>query len=263
MLDGEAIGPGQVVRGPIGVAEVRREVRALPGSGGVLAEAVDPVDRVALEVVDAHSAALVRVGHRASVLESPLPGGGDRAVHAPGSRRGRRHDAGIVPIEARGDLHHQGRVDAPAPVVVVGEPLFTGDHALRRRRVPAGVDVRTVQRAVTSGDGDVHQRAVVRVDRPGPQLGRGRWIRQGRRPGRRDQPGCAQPAGEQIVAAAVVRGGGDRGWHDERRQLVHVRSGVAGRDQQAEREEALRQVDLRNRCLHRRKRRNGGQCKQT
>jgi hypothetical protein len=73
-----------------------------------------------------------------------------------------------------GDLHHERHVLAPGAVVRIGDVLLAGDLAFARGDDAVGVHVRSVERAVAAVRGDVHERAVVVVDRDPAKLRRGR-----------------------------------------------------------------------------------------
>ena len=250
MLDGEPVRARRVERSPLGVGQRGGEVGSGAGVGGGVTDAVDLIDGVVPQVMDAHPAALVGVGDGAAVLEAPVSRCGDAAVYPARSRRRAGHDARFVLIEARGHLHHHGDVDATGAVVVVGKPFFTGDPARVERGIPVHVDVRAVQGGVAAVEDGIHERAVVHVDRSSPQL-RCRGIRRidesrRRRSGRADrrrlpQARHAQAAGQQIVAAAVVRRGDDRPRDHKGRQRILVGAGSARRHGQEQQEGALRQ----------------------
>jgi len=223
MLDGEPIRGRGVERCSICVAQVRGEVRSRAGVRRVISRAVHEIDGIVLHIVDPHPAALVRVCDRAPVLEAPLPRGRDGAVDASRARGRCGHDAWIVRIERVRNLHHHGDVDAPAAVVVVRQPFLAGDLARVEGGRSVHVDVRAVQGAVAAIERRIHEGAVVGVDRAFPQLccGRVRRVRESGR-GRRcisgqlsAQARRTQAAGQQIVAAAVVRRGHDRPGRDE------------------------------------------------
>ena len=223
VLDGEAIRARGVERCTIRVAQVRGEVRFRPRVGTDVAGAVHEIDGIVLQVVNAHPAALVRIRHRAPMLEAPLPCCGDGAVDATRTRGRRGHDAWIVRIERVRNLHHHGDVDAPCAVVVVCQRLLARDLAGVQGRRSIRVDVRAIQRAISAVDRGIHERSVVRVDRTRPQFRRSRICRireSGRR--RAGEAGRAEAAGQQVVAAAIVHGSDDGTARDERRQSVAV-----------------------------------------
>src|SRR5207244_5902736 len=136
-------------------------------------------------------------------------------------------DARVRLVEVGRDLDHHGDVLGAGTVVVVGEPLVAGDHSLPQRVVAAGVDVGTVEHAVTTAGGDIHQRAVVPVDRQRTEHRCG-WrggVGETRHRGRAEA-GLAEAAGEEIVGASVV-GVLDDGARHEGGQRVVVGGGVA------------------------------------
>ena len=97
VLESEPVGSGRVERSKLAGAEPRSKDRKVSRRRRRCDDARDQVDRVVLQIVRACARALVRVGDRAAVLESPFARGGDRAVDAARARRRRSHDARAAP----------------------------------------------------------------------------------------------------------------------------------------------------------------------
>src|SRR5207253_4323490 len=157
-----------------------------------------------------------------------------RAVAAAWAAGGRADDAWILGIDRSGNLRHQSHVLRAGTVVGVGDVLGARDLAVGGGHVAIDVDVRPVERAVTSVRIDIDQGAVVVVDRKPPQLGR-RWIRRiGDRGRDALQAGLAQARRQKVVGDAVVGCLADRAG-DEGRLEVRCRIAAAchraGRDQ--------------------------------
>ena len=147
------------------------------------------------EIVDAHPGALVGVGDRAAVLQSPLSGGADGAVDTARARRRGRDDAGAILLERRRNLHHHRDVELARAIVGVGEVLGARDLAFAQG-VGAGRCRCSGQRASRSRPSrvDVDERAVVVVDREPAQFRgrRGRRVGDGQAPRRGDRT-CRGP----------------------------------------------------------------------
>src|SRR5262249_57096319 len=80
MLEGEAVRCRSVEGAALGIADISREVRVLRRRR-VGALAADLVYGIVLQVVRARAGALVGIGNGTAVLEAPLAGGGDGALH--------------------------------------------------------------------------------------------------------------------------------------------------------------------------------------
>ena len=240
VLHGEAVGERRVERGAIRVAQVGGEVRSGPGSRRVGASPVHQVHGIPGHVVHAHSASLVRVRHRAAVLESPFACRGDRAVDAPGTRRRAGDDARVVHVEAGRDLHHHRGVHLARALVVVRDRFLAGDLPFAQGIAALRIDVGAVEHAVATRGGRVHQRAVVLVDGQPAQLrggGAGR-IREARGRRREREARLAQSARQEVVGVARVGGRQEAALH-ERRPRVQIVVGSTGSEQNDEQRQHL------------------------
>src|SRR5215472_2087618 len=85
--------------------DLRNEVRAVRRRR-IGAFASNQVDRVVLQVVSAGAGALISISHSATMLESPLAGGGDRAVDSTRAGGGGCHNTTVRRAETVGHLHH-------------------------------------------------------------------------------------------------------------------------------------------------------------
>ena len=212
VLDGNAVGKRRVVGGARRIGQPCGKEGQAAGIRARGARAVQLVDGVVAQVVQAHALARVGQRHGAALLQAPLARRADGAIHAARARGRAQHDAGPVAVKAVRHLHgHHGLLAARA-VVQHGQVLAPGDQPFARSHLPVCRDVGAVQRAVAAARRGVQDAPVVGVQRIAPQLRRrgiGRVRVQGRGCGA--QARLAQAARQQVLRGCRGTRAGSRG----------------------------------------------------